>query len=50
VTEPYAQEAERGINVKDKRIKIDWPLEITCLSEKDKKNMFIDDDYTGVLL
>jgi dTDP-4-dehydrorhamnose 3,5-epimerase len=50
VTEPYAHESERGINAKDKRIRIQWPLEITYLSEKDKKNMFINDDYDGVLL
>jgi len=50
VTEPYTPNAEQGINVQDKRIGIKWPLEITCLSEKDKKNMFINDDYDGVLL
>jgi len=48
VTEPYTPTAERGINAQDKRIGINWPLEITCLSEKDKKNMFISDDYEGV--
>jgi len=50
VTELYTPNAEQGINVQDKRIGIKWPLEITCLSEKDKKNMIINDDYEGVLL
>jgi len=50
VTEPYVPEAVRGINARDKRIGIKWPLEITCLSEKDKKNMSINDDYNGVSL
>jgi dTDP-4-dehydrorhamnose 3,5-epimerase len=50
VTEAYNSEAERGINAQDKRIGINWPLEITCMSEKDKKNMLIDNDYGGVLL
>jgi len=35
-TSPYCKEAESGIRYDDKKIKIQWPLPVTILSEKDR--------------
>lgn len=46
----YNPETETGINILDPTIHIKWPLPVCCLSERDKKNPYIDDEYQGVLL
>ena len=35
-TAPYCKEAENGIRFDDPKIKIQWPLPVTVISEKDK--------------
>ena len=50
VTELYNSDAEQGINLKDKKIKIKWPMPIINISEKDKNIRFLDEGYKGVKL
>jgi dTDP-4-dehydrorhamnose 3,5-epimerase len=40
-TNCYVKEAEGGLNVKDPKLLIEWPLQIKNLSEKDKNFKFI---------
>jgi len=47
-SQPYMSEYDDGINPLDPRIYIDWPEEITYISEKDSKRKFLDDKYQGV--
>lgn len=46
----YVPQAEAGLDVKDKRIGIDWPLPVAGLSERDKGYKPIENGYCGVLL
>ena len=36
VSEIYNAESERGINYLDPKLSINWPIDITRISEKDK--------------
>ena len=45
VDEPYAPELERGIRWDDPRFEIDWPLEPTVLSEKDREHPDFDPEH-----
>lgn len=47
-TEYYHPRSERGISYNDEKIKIDWPLEITCMSERDKSYPALDADFKGL--
>lgn len=49
-TNSYVPQAEGGLDVKDKRIGINWPLPVAGLSERDKGYEPIENDYHGVLL
>lgn len=49
-TAVYSPEAEGGVRHNDPRINIQWPLEITDLSERDLNHPLIDDSFGGVLL
>lgn len=49
-TEAYQPSAEGALNVLDSRIKIDWPLPITELSERDQKHAMIDEKFQGLVL
>jgi dTDP-4-dehydrorhamnose 3,5-epimerase len=44
----YTPNNEGALNVKDSLLKIKWPLDIMCLSKKDKEHEFINDDFKGV--
>ena len=46
----YAPNAEGGINARDPRLAIPWPIEITEISTRDDAFPFIDAMFTGVLL
>ena len=49
VTAPYAPESERGINPLDPTVGIEWPINITNISKKDRALTFIDKEtYKGV--
>ena len=43
----HAPEAERGLNVRDPRLKIAWPLPVENLSKRDMGHDFIDDKFEG---
>lgn len=44
----YTPEAEAGINYKDGRIKIAWPIEVTCISNKDNHHPVVDQNFKGI--
>ena len=44
----YTPASERGINYADDLIKIQWPLPITFISEKDKNFPFLDFNFKGI--
>ena len=48
VTQFYAPQSESGLNANDPRLGIEWPLEVTDMSDKDRNRPFIDDGFEGV--
>jgi dTDP-4-dehydrorhamnose 3,5-epimerase len=49
-TEFYAPQYEGGIRFNDPKVNINWPLEITNVSNKDLSYNLIDEDFKGILL
>jgi dTDP-4-dehydrorhamnose 3,5-epimerase len=49
-TEYYAPESEGGIRYDDNLLKIDWPLAVTNVSEKDLNHSLLDTEYKGIRL
>lgn len=49
-TAPYCSEAEGGIPYNDPRLNIQWPLEITETSDRDRRHPAISADFQGILL
>ena len=47
-TEFFSLENERGIRFDDPKIKIDWPLKITDISQKDKNLVLLSNDFEGL--
>jgi len=48
VTAFYNKENERGIRFNDPKINIEWPLEATNVSEKDRNYDLLDENYNGL--
>ena len=46
----YDQERERGLNPLDKSLKINWPLPVAMMSEKDSAHEYINENFQGVIL
>ncbi len=46
----YAPEFERGIRYDDPVIGIDWPMEVTVVSEKDQKHLFLNSTKIELLI
>lgn len=46
----YATDAEGGIRFDDKKISIDWPLEITGISQRDSTHPYLDESFSGIKL
>jgi len=44
----YEVDAEDALNALDPKLSIDWPFEITELSERDHNHPMIDTDYEGI--
>lgn len=44
----YAANAEGGLNPRDPRLAIDWPLPIAALSPRDEAHAFLDADFAGL--
>ena len=47
-TQLYKPEYDDGVNPLDPSIIVDWPEEITSMSEKDSKREFLSNNYKGV--
>jgi dTDP-4-dehydrorhamnose 3,5-epimerase len=47
-TARYYPEAEGGLNVRDPRLGIEWPLPVVGLSERDERHPMLQDDFDGV--
>ncbi len=47
-TEFYSPENEGGIRYDDPKVGMKWPLEVTDISEKDKKRPLLDRDFSGI--
>lgn len=50
VTNYYAPKNEAGLRFDDPAIKIDWPLEATVVSDKDRTHPLIDNHFSGITL
>ncbi|MFH1707283.1 MAG: dTDP-4-dehydrorhamnose 3,5-epimerase [Planctomycetota bacterium] len=49
-TASYAPDAEGGLNVRDPRLAIKWPLDITELSDRDRAYPGVGDGFEGIRL
>lgn len=48
VTEFYSPESEGGVKYDDPIINIQWPLEVTLISQKDKNLKLLDNTFEGI--
>ena len=48
VTEFYYPEYEGGVLYNDPKIKINWPLELTNISDKDRKLKLLEENFMGL--
>lgn len=46
----YNRESEGGIQYDDEKVKIDWPLPVSLVSDKDLKIPMVDPGFKGVIL
>jgi dTDP-4-dehydrorhamnose 3,5-epimerase len=44
----YTPQAEAGLRYDDPELKIDWPLKVTDLSERDKDHPLLTKDFAGL--
>ena len=44
----YKSDMEMGMNINDPKIKINWPIEATVVSERDKSHDFITNNFKGI--
>ncbi|MFX0186799.1 MAG: dTDP-4-dehydrorhamnose 3,5-epimerase [Candidatus Hodarchaeota archaeon] len=47
-TEFYSPESENGVRYSDPKIAINWPLDVTDISEKDNNLKLLTDDFEGL--
>lgn len=47
-SEFYTPEKERGLNYKDPALDIQWPMPVSCISERDSSHAFIKKGHKGV--
>ncbi|MFY8127766.1 MAG: dTDP-4-dehydrorhamnose 3,5-epimerase [Chitinophagaceae bacterium] len=47
-SEFYTPGVEGGLKFDDPNLKIEWPLDITNISERDKQHQLINEDFKGV--
>ena len=47
-TASYTPEAEIGVLFNDEKIGIEWPLQVTDISDRDLKHMIITKEFEGV--
>jgi dTDP-4-dehydrorhamnose 3,5-epimerase len=46
----YNKESEGGVRYNDEKVKIEWPLPVSLVSEKDQAIPLIDSSFKGVIL
>jgi dTDP-4-dehydrorhamnose 3,5-epimerase len=44
----YSPQAEAGLRHDDPRLKIDWPLKVTDISERDKEYLLLTNNFAGL--
>ncbi len=49
-TAPHEPTAEGGLHPSDPRLAIDWPLDISKLSDRDQNHPMIDENFSGLVL
>jgi len=49
-TEFYSPENEGAVRYDDPMVRIDWPLEITDISDRDRSHVLLTDDFKGIVL
>ena len=49
-TESYHPEAEGGLNAADPMLRVEWPLEVTDISDRDRNHQLIKHDFKGLSL
>ena len=47
-SQPYRPDAEGGVNVRESRLGIQWPLAIANLSGRDQSHPMLDKEFTGI--
>jgi dTDP-4-dehydrorhamnose 3,5-epimerase len=47
---PFRDEAQGALNPRDHKLAIEWPLEITQISDADAHHPMIDQDFTGFVV
>ena len=47
-TEFYSPEHEDGVRFNDPKLDITWPLQVTDISERDRKHQYLSDDFKGI--
>ncbi len=47
-TEYYKPDVEGGIKHDDPKINIQWPLDITVISKRDKSHSYLDENFKGI--
>ena len=47
-TESYNSSLQSGVNIYDKIIDVNWPLDVSVISERDKQLQFIDKNFNGI--
>ena len=46
----YSQETEGGLNPHDAKLSIDWPLEVSDISQRDQSHPLMDENFSGIVL
>jgi dTDP-4-dehydrorhamnose 3,5-epimerase len=44
----YKPNVEAGLNYNDEVLKINWPLTVTSISDRDKQHNYINEDFVGI--
>lgn len=47
---PYNKAAEAALNAMDPMVSIDWPLQVTDMSERDRSHPMLNQDFKGIVL
>lgn len=47
-TEIYTPGSEGGIRYNDPKINIEWPLDVSVISDRDANHIFLDNDFKGI--